>query len=683
MSIQKRTWLRLATVAAVALVLGPAAAWADNVIADGDGLVPVASNGLSFGTVCVGSTVTKPALIGIQRTGSPSSPQVFANGAVVTVSVTSVSGTGISTTPAAIGIVGTITLPANWSSQSNGTVSSGTVSLPVHLNAASVGVVSGTVNLQASAGSVTRTTPLTVSATVVNCDMTPPVLSLPTNITAEATSASGAVVSYVATATDANPANPTVTCSPPSGSTFPFGPTTVNCQATDAAGNTATGQFTVTVVDTTAPAIAGTPDITDIEATSGSGATVTYTTPTATDVVGGAITPTCTPASGSTFPLGTSTVTCTATDSHGNTGTATFQVTVEDTTAPVLVVPANIVEEATSPSGAAVSYTATAQDIVDGAVTPSCTPPPGAFALGTTTVTCTATDSSGNSATGTFTVTVEDTTPPAISGTPTNITGVEATGPSGAIVSYTAPTATDLVDGAVPVNCVPASGSTFPVGTTPVTCSATDAAGNTATTSFTVTVVDTTPPVLTLPADMVLAATGVNGAVATFTATATDIVDGTVPVSCVPASGSTFPIGVTTVTCTATDAAGNTAQGQFTVTVHRTMLGFYQPVDMNRTLNTVKGGSTVPIKFEVFAGSVELTSTSIIAPISVKQINCDSLAAQDTIEAIATGNTSLRYDTTGGQFIYNWQAPKTKGACYQIEVSTTDGAYLVAQFKLT
>jgi len=100
------------------------------------------------------------------------------------------------------------------------------------------------------------------------------------------------------------------------------------------------------------------------------------------------------------------------------------------------------------------------------------------------------------------------------------------------------------------------------------------------------------------------------------------------------------------------------------------------------------GDGLVPVasnglKFEVFAGSVELTSTSIIAPISVKQINCDSLAAQDTIEAIATGNTSLRYDTTGGQFIYNWQAPKTKGACYQIEVSTTDGAYLVAQFKLT
>ncbi len=71
---------------------------------------------------------------------------------------------------------------------------------------------------------------------------------------------------------------------------------------------------------------------------------------------------------------------------------------------------------------------------------------------------------------------------------------LEATGPSGAVATYATPTASDLVDGAVAVSCAPASGSTFALGTTPVNCSATDAHGNTASTSFNVNVQDTTPP---------------------------------------------------------------------------------------------------------------------------------------------------------------------------------------------
>jgi hypothetical protein len=54
----------------------------------------------------------------------------------------------------------------------------------------------------------------------------------------------------------------------------------------------------------------------------------------------------------------------------------------------------------------------------------------------------------------------------------------------------------------------------------------------------------------------------------------------------------------------------------------------------------------------------------------------------DDIEVLATGNTSLRYDTTGGQFIFNWQTPKKVGACYQITMTTLDGSSLSAFFKL-
>jgi hypothetical protein len=79
--------------------------------------------------------------------------------------------------------------------------------------------------------------------------------------------------------------------------------------------------------------------------------------------------------------------------------------------------------------------------------------------------------------------------------------------------------------------------------------------------------IDNTPPNLTLPANITAEATGPSGAAVTFTATAIDLVDGPVPVTCVPPSGSTFPMGTTTVTCAATDKAGNTASGTFTVTV--------------------------------------------------------------------------------------------------------------------
>ncbi|MFD0599290.1 HYR domain-containing protein [Catellatospora coxensis] len=472
MLIHRQRWARWASAAAAALVLGAGSAtWADNVVADGDGATPVTGSGLSFGTVCLGAAVTKPALVGVQRNGSSGGPNVFANGATVTVSVTAVTGAGVSTTPGS-GAIGTITLPSNWSAQPNTTVT-GALSLPVRLVATATGTVSGSVSLAAAAGSVNRATTLPVSATVVACDTTAPVLHLPGPLTVEATAPGGTAVTYPATADDENPAHPTVTCDHPSGATFPLGDTTVRCSATDAAGNTGTGQFTVTVVDTVGPVIQAVADITGVEATGPDGAAVTYRTPTAADAVAGTVPVSCSPASGTDFPLGTTTVTCTATDGHGNSSRQTFDVTVQDTQAPVLAVPADITAEATSGEGADVTYPApSAQDAVDGAVTPACAPASGSsFPLGATEVTCTATDSAHNTATATFAVTVVDTTPPAITGTPADIT-TEATGPSGAAVSFAAPTATDLVDGAVAVDCAPPSGGSFPVGTTTVTCSA-------------------------------------------------------------------------------------------------------------------------------------------------------------------------------------------------------------------
>src|SRR5262249_42306892 len=151
------------------------------------------------------------------------------------------------------------------------------------------------------------------------------------------------------------------------------------------------------------------------------------------------------------------------------------------------------------------------------------------------------------------------TTPPVISGVPANIS-TTASGPT-TPVTYTAPTATDNVDGTDPVTCSPASGSGFSVGTTTVTCNAHDVAGNQATpASFTVTVMDNLPPVIpNVPSNVNASATGPSTPVSFSLPSATDNVDGNVPVSCTPAPGSGFPIGPTTVDCSATDSSHNTA----------------------------------------------------------------------------------------------------------------------------
>ena len=129
-----------------------------------------------------------------------------------------------------------------------------------------------------------------------------------------------------------------------------------------------------------------------------------------------------------------------------------------------------------------------------------------------------------------------------------------------------------------------------------------------------------------------------------------------------------------------TDNGGLSSTDTATVTVLPwTLKGFYQPVDMNGVYNLVKGGSTVPLKFEVFAGSTELTDITYIKSIKYASIACDASAVFDEIETIATGGTSLRY--AEGQFIYNWKTPKTAG-CYRVTMTTIDGSSLAAYFKL-
>lgn len=151
------------------------------------------------------------------------------------------------------------------------------------------------------------------------------------------------------------------------------------------------------------------PDVV-VEATGPNGAPATFTI-AATAGNGGAATVSCSPASGNLFALGTTDVGCTAIDSADSslTASAHFNVIVRDTTAPVLTMPANIVADATTAAGTAVSYAVTALDLVDPAPGVTCSAASGSvFAIGTTTVTCAARDASGNvSPPATFTVLVK------------------------------------------------------------------------------------------------------------------------------------------------------------------------------------------------------------------------------------------------------------------------------------
>jgi hypothetical protein len=468
---------------------------------------------------------------------------------------------------------------------------------------------------------------------------------------------------------------PTLTS--PSYDTMKFGLT-----VTDNGKVSSSAHCDIKVSDVTPPVISGISDILN-EATSPSGAAVTFA-PVAHDAFYGDVPVQCDPHSGSVFALGTRSVVCTASDqaTAPNTAKATFEVTVQDTTPPVVTVPPDTQAEATGPSGALVTFSPSALDVVDGSVTPSCSPASGtSFALGTTTVTCSAADKTGNKGSSSFAVSVADTTPPAVT-VPSDLKA-EATGPSGALVTFSA-SAVDVVDGSVTPSCSPVSGTSFALGTTTVTCSATDKTGNKGGSSFGVTVADSTPPVVTAPATVSVYATGLFTPVTLEYPTATDTVDGVVPlVSNAPTAG--FAVGATTVTWTARDKAGNVGTASSTVTVKPwTLSGFYSPIDMNGIVNTVKAGSTVPLKFQVFSGGNELSTTSSISSIKASQVGCSMTASEDAVpvEFLVTGGTSLRYDTTGRHFIFNWQTPKLPGTCYVVTATTLEGSTMKASFKL-
>jgi hypothetical protein len=192
-----------------------------------------------------------------------------------------------------------------------------------------------------------------------------------------------------------------------------------------------------------------------------------------------------------------------------------------------------------------------------------------------------------------------------------------------------------------------------------------------------------TAPTLHLPDDISVLATSAAGALVEYEASASDE-NGAVAITCVPASGSTFAPGTTTVNCSATNAAGTT-NGSFSVAVSFGFVGFDRPVDTG-ALNAAKAGQAIPLKFQVTGaggvGIIGLTAPPI--KVSVANYNCGLTGTTDLVEEYAAGSSGLQ-DLGGGYYQFNWKTPKDyAGSCKTMTLALGDGdTSHTALFKFT
>ncbi len=388
-----------------------------------------------------------------------------------------------------------------------------------------------------------------------------------------------------------------------SGETFSVGTTTVTYTATDNSGNEATCTFTVKVVDGKTPTLTACPANILVQLpVDQCDTTLTWTAPTATDNCSQP-TLTATFQPGASFPTGVSVVVYTARDSSNNTSTCTFSITVVDQVAPVFgPCPKDTVINTTQPCGAVYTWAISP-------ATDNCTPdsslvfstskmPTDTFPVGITTVVLEVQDASGNRDSCSFKVTVNSTIIPQFISVPDSV--VLSTTGCTAVATWNPPT----VEGFCQVPVITANydpGATFPVGTTTVVYTATDALGVSTTATFNIIVREAVPPQINCPtADIIVSVTGgiiadpdgfltsadtANGC----TGVLLDFADPTATDNCGNAlvlpqsglsSGEVFPAGVTTLVFKAFDESDNITTCSFNIVV-QALVGLTPTVDPN------------------------------------------------------------------------------------------------------
>ncbi len=233
------------------------------------------------------------------------------------------------------------------------------------------------------------------------------------------------------------------------------------------------------------------------------------------------------------------------------------------------------------------------------------------------------------------------------------------------------------------------TGSTLMVslakGSHTITLTVTDTGGGSDTDDVVVNIVDTTPPVIDCPDDVVvnlpLNSTATSMVVNYPAVTATDSCSSSVDVTSSPASGSVFPVGATTVHASADDGTTTPSTCTFKVIVQYNFAGFFQPVDNLPVFNVVQAGRAIPVKFSL-SGNKGL---GIFAPGSPSSgpIACNSSdPASDLTETVTAGGSSLSYDPTTDRYIYVWKTDQSwAGTCRQLVVELNDGTIHRANFR--
>jgi uncharacterized protein YjiK len=298
---------------------------------------------------------------------------------------------------------------------------------------------------------------------------------------------------------------------------------------------------------------------------------------------------------------------------------------------------------------------------------------------GSHTITLTVTDTGGGSDTDDVVVNIADTIPPVIHVAGSNPMTVECH------TTFTDPgaTATDACAGSLPVNSSGTVDANTP-GAYAIHYTTSDGP-HTVNATRTVNVVDTTPPSISCPSDIVVSlppnSSATSMAVSYPAVTAADGCSSSVSVVSSPPSGSVFPVGTTTVNATANDGNGNTASCGFHVTVRYSFAGFFQPIANLPVFNVANAGRAIPVKFSL-SGNKGL---NIFAPGSPSSgpVACNSAdEASVLVETVTAGGSSLSYDASSDQYVYVWKTDSSwAGTCRQLVVQLNDGSVHRANFK--
>ena len=394
---------------------------------------------------------------------------------------------------------------------------------------------------------------------------------------------------------------------------------TVNYNVNDPSGNAATTMSrTVIVRDTLAPV----PNLASLSDVLGQ-CSASVTAPTATDACDGVITAT------TSDPLtynsqGDFVVHWTYTDGHGNSASQTQNVKVHDTNKPVITLVGNSSVTVECHTG----YTdagATASDNCDGDITSriSVVNAVDANTPGTYTVTYNVSDTVGNAAVQVSrTVIVSDSIAPVVT-----LVGA-ASMTNECHTSFTDPGAT-ANDNCASSMSVVTSGSVNPnaVGTYTLTYTATDPSGNAGTASRTVYVVDTTPPSVVIPGNITVYTTNASGTAVSYTVSASDACSGPITPICSPVSGTTCPIGTSTVTVSATDGNGNASNCTFSVTV----ILNHAPVAKDSTLGAVENHSRTLLIEKLLAKATDADGDALtVSAVSATSTNGGTVTLTDT-----------------------------------------------------